>query len=280
MPSTHSRSPLPPGNETLNLAAVLTCSMSGRASGRLAIWTQTGSIQSSCCPPCWPSRHAMPPRNSIVAPALTWIVAGAFIGLVLTADLKLFGGWLRAHWPWAGMLLGGLIAGLVVALWILRAQTPLHNPRRHLHQGRIAAGRQAGNGPDAGRAQLPVAVLRRTVDPRVDAEPRCSGRHSPRGAEVAIRPLFSGPQRTLQRAASSAASHRHLRARLRDPNSKQALAAVSIALASIAVGLGENEFERNRVAAGPAVPRGPRDDARSYSLADVGSRSGPERAGP
>ena len=66
----------------------------------------------------------MPPRNSIVAPALTWIVAGALIGLVLTADLKLFGGWLRSHWPWAGVLLGGLIGGIVVALWILRAQLP------------------------------------------------------------------------------------------------------------------------------------------------------------
>jgi hypothetical protein len=64
------------------------------------------------------------PLKPIVAPALTWIVAGVLIGLVLTADLKLFGGWLRSHWPWAGMLLGALIGGVGAAAWILRAQLP------------------------------------------------------------------------------------------------------------------------------------------------------------
>ncbi len=66
----------------------------------------------------------MPPLKSIVAPALTWIVVGSLIGLVLTADLKLFGGLLRAHWPWAGMLLGGLIGAAGAAAWILRARLP------------------------------------------------------------------------------------------------------------------------------------------------------------
>jgi hypothetical protein len=66
----------------------------------------------------------MPPPKLIIAPALTWIVAGILIGLVLTADLKLFGGWLRVHWPWAGMLLGGLIGAAGAAAWILRARLP------------------------------------------------------------------------------------------------------------------------------------------------------------
>jgi len=66
----------------------------------------------------------MPPLKFIFAPAVTWIVAGVLIGLVLTADLKLVGGWLRAHWPWAGMLLGGLIGAAGAAAWILRARLP------------------------------------------------------------------------------------------------------------------------------------------------------------
>ena len=66
----------------------------------------------------------MPPLKSIVALALTWIVVGALIGLVLTADLKSFGGLLRAYWPWAGMVLGGLIGAAGAAAWIFRAQLP------------------------------------------------------------------------------------------------------------------------------------------------------------
>jgi hypothetical protein len=66
----------------------------------------------------------MPPPKLIFAPALVWIVAGILIGMALTADLKLFGGWLRAHWPWAGMLLGGSIGAAGAVAWILRARLP------------------------------------------------------------------------------------------------------------------------------------------------------------
>jgi hypothetical protein len=66
----------------------------------------------------------MPPLQSIVAPAVVWIVAGALIGVVLTADLKVFRGFLRAHWPLAGMVLGALIGAAGAALWIFRARLP------------------------------------------------------------------------------------------------------------------------------------------------------------
>lgn len=64
----------------------------------------------------------MPPVKSIVAPASTGVMTGALFGLALTADLKLFQGWLRANWPWAGMLLGGLIGWAGAVVWIFRAR--------------------------------------------------------------------------------------------------------------------------------------------------------------
>jgi hypothetical protein len=55
---------------------------------------------------------------------LIWLGVGAIVGAAATADLKAFGQWLGATWPWRGMALGAVIAGVLGLVWIFREYLP------------------------------------------------------------------------------------------------------------------------------------------------------------